>query len=465
MKEVFIAIDLGGGSGRVMAAAIDSRGVLDLECVHRFRNRQVSAGSHLYWDFLSLLADIKEGLARAVAGGMRILSIGIDTWGVDFGLIDAAGNLLGNPICYRDPSTDSYPPRVLGRTGAQAHYEVTGTQVMPINSLFRLMALADEDPAMVSAATRLLFMPDLFSHFLCGSVTTEPSIASTSEMLDATTGAWATDMLSDLGLPVEILPEITPCGTVRGYLTADVLSEIGADYPIPVIAVGSHDTASAIHAIPPAPEGAVKVFLSSGTWSLLGVELPEPVLTEAAREGGFTNERGADGQVTLLQNITGLWIVQRLMARWAEEGGDTSFDTLIPAARSAVTDTIIDVDDPAFANPADMAGAIAAWCDARGLRAPQGRAETLRCVIASLARRYARGIGQLNALLPSPATELHIIGGGARNTLLNELTAEACGIPVTTGPYEATAIGNIIKQAEALGIISSPASITSIIEP
>lgn len=448
-----------------MAASISHDGVLTLEEVFRFRNRQVRAGRHLYWDFLSLLADIKEGLARAIASGRRILSIGIDTWGVDFGLIDAAGNLLGNPVCYRDPSTEPYPARVIDRFGARAHYELTGTQVMPINTLFRLMALADEDPAMLKAARRLLFMPDLFSFFLCGSETTEPSIASTSEMLDASSGRWATEMLSDLGLPAAILPEIRPCGSISGYLTDEVLAEIGADYPIPVIAVGSHDTASAIHAMPPAPEGAVRVFLSSGTWSLLGVELPGPMLTEAVRLGGLTNERGARGRVTLLQNITGLWIVQRLMARWAEEGLDVSYPALIAAAREADIDTIIDVDDPAFTNPADMGRAIALWCSSRGLRAPQGQAETLRCVLNSLARRYARGIEQLNSLLPSPATELHIIGGGAKNTLLNELTARACGIPVATGPYEATAIGNIFSQAEALGLISSPADITSIIEP
>lgn len=463
MSEVYIAVDLGGGSGRVMAGTIDG-GRLRLECVHRFRNRQVRMLRHIHWDVPALLADIKEGLARAAARGMRLRSIGIDTWGVDFGLVDRAGNLLGHPVCYRDTYTEGLPERVLAQLDARAHYGQTGTQVMPINSLFQLLALTEEDPDLVGIADRLLFMPDLFSYLLCGSLNTEPSIASTSEMLDATTGRWAVDMIDRLGLPAHILPEIVPCGTLRGYLTADVCREIGVEYRVPVVAVGSHDTASAVQAMPPAAPGEVRAFLSSGTWSLLGVELDEPVLSEAARQGGFTNERGADGRVTLLQNITGLWIVQCLVARWAEQGLDTDFATLIPAARAARTDTIIDVDDPAFHSPRDMEEAIRGYCSAHGLQAPSGPGEMLRCVLRSLADRYRRGIAQLNALLPEPVTRLHIIGGGARNALLNELTGQACGIPVSVGPYEATAVGNILKQAQAMGDIASPADITEISE-
>lgn len=463
MSEVYIAIDLGGGSGRVMAATI-ADGRLTLSQVHRFRNRQVRVCGHIYWDLLSLFADIKEGLAKAVASGMHLRSIGIDTWGVDFGLIDRAGNLLGNPICYRDTFTEGWPEWVLTQLGAQDHYSLTGTQVMPINTLFQLLALSRQDPEMIGAAEHLLFMPDLFSYLLCGSLNTEPSIASTSEMLDATSGCWATSMLDSLGLPSRILPEIVPCGTVRGYLTDEVSHEIGISYPVPVIAVGSHDTASAIHAMPPAAPGQVRAFLSSGTWSLLGIELDQPVLTEAARSGGFTNERGADGRVTLLQNITGLWIVQRLVERWAEQGLDTDYSTLIPAAADAEIDSIIDVDDPSFHSPHDMEQAIRDYCANHNMQVPSSPAETLLCVLRSLADRYRRGIEQLNTLLPAPVTQLHIIGGGARNTLLNRLTTEACGIPVTVGPYEATAVGNILKQAQAMGDIVSPADITEICE-
>lgn len=463
MNEVYIAIDLGGGSGRVMAATV-SEGRMELECVHRFRNRQVRMRKHIHWDVPALFADIKEGLAKAVARGMYLRSIGIDTWGVDFGLVDRAGNLLGNPICYRDTYTEGLPERVVGSLGAQAHYELTGTQVMAINTLFQLLALKDEDPGLFGVADRLLFTPDLFSYLLCGSLDTEPSIASTSEMLDATTGRWATEMIEFLGLPARIMPEIVPCGTVRGYLTDEVSREIGVDYPVPVVAVGSHDTASAIYAMPPAMPGEVRAFLSSGTWSLLGVELDEPVLTEEARLGGFTNERGADGRITLLQNITGLWIVQRLTARWAEQGMDVDFKVLIPAAREAEIDSVIDVDDPMFHSPLDMEDAIRLYCRSHGMREPSTQGETLRCVLQSLADRYRRGIEQLNLLLPSPVTGLHIIGGGAKNTLLNELTEEACGIPVSVGPYEATAVGNIMKQAQTMGDISSPADITEITE-
>lgn len=463
MNDVYIAIDLGGGSGRVMAATV-ADGRMHLECVHRFRNRQVRMRRHIHWDVPALFADIKEGLSKAVARGMRLRSIGIDTWGVDFGLIDRAGNLLGNPICYRDTYTDGIPERVLDRLGAQAHYAVTGTQVMPINSLFQLLALKAEDPDMLGIADKLLFTPDLFSYLLCGSLDTEPSIASTSEMLDAITGQWAKGMIEELGLPTQIMPAIVPCGTVRGYLTPEVSAEIGVDYAVPVVAVGSHDTASAIYAMHPAKAGQVRAFLSSGTWSLLGIELDEPVLTEEARLGGFTNERGADGRITLLQNITGLWIVQRLTARWAEQGIDVDFGVLIPAARQAQIDSVIDVDDPMFHSPLDMEEAIRQYCSHHGMQVPATPAETMLCVLRSLAERYRRGIEQLNRLLSSPVTGLHIIGGGAKNTLLNELTEQACGIPVSVGPYEATAVGNIMKQAQAMGDIASPADITEIIE-
>lgn len=463
MSEVYIAIDLGGGSGRVMAATI-AGGRMELECVHRFRNRQVRMRHHIHWDIPALFADIKEGLAKAVKRGMHLRSIGIDTWGVDFGLIDDAGNLIGNPICYRDSFTEGYPERVLERLGAAAHYQITGTQVMPINSLFQLLALKDEDPDMVSIAKHLLFTPDLFSYFLCGSINTEPSIASTSEMLNAKTGKWSTELLESLDLPKQILPDIVPCGTIRGYLTDEVAREIGTDYPVPVIAVGSHDTASAVFAMPPAQEGQVRAFLSSGTWSLLGIELDEPVLNEEARLGGFTNERGADGRITLLQNITGLWIVQRLVEQWTLQGIDADFNTLIPAASSAEIDSIIDVDDPIFHSPHDMEETIRKYCSDKAIQVPATPAETMKCVLRSLADRYRKGIEQLNRLLPTPVTALHIIGGGAKNKLLNQLTEEACGIPVSTGPYEATAVGNIMKQAQTMGDINSLTDITEICE-
>ena len=463
MSEVFIAIDLGGGSGRVMAATV-AGGRLRLQCVHRFPNRQVRLRGHIHWDVLALLAEIKEGLSKAVAQGMRILSLGIDTWGVDFGLIDKAGNLLSNPICYRDTYTVGLPEKVLSGLGISEHYALTGTQVMPINTLYQLIALAEEDPSLMAAADRLLFMPDLFSYFLCGSADTEQSIASTSEMLDAASGRWAGDMVRALGLRPDILPPIVQGGTVRGYISDSVAREIGIDYAVPVVAVGSHDTASAVYAMPPAPEGHTRAFLSSGTWSLLGVELDAPVLTEAARTGGFTNERGADGRVTLLQNITGLWIVQCLIAEWAAQGLDVDYATLIPAARAARIDSLIDVDDPVFHNPDDMNAAVCGYCRARGMQVPDGPAETMLCVLRSLADRYRRGIEQLNALLPRPVDSLRIIGGGAKNSLLNELTQQACGVPVATGPYEATAIGNIMMQAKVLGRIDSAADITEINE-
>lgn len=461
-KEVYVAIDLGGGSGRVMAAYLEGSKLM-LKCVHRFVNRQVRATGHIYWDILSLLAEIKKGLSMIAAQGMRIRSIGVDTWGVDFGLIDAAGHLLGNPICYRDPYSNPWPAEVDRQYGLDRLYARTGTQIMPINTLFQLLALKNEDPDMLEAASTLLFTPDLVSFFLTGMANTELSIASTSQMLDARSGTWADDLIEDLGLPAQIMPEIVAPGSIRGRILEDVAREIGIDYQPAVIAVGSHDTASAIHAMPPA-RGKCRAFLSSGTWSLLGVELDEPVLTPKANALGLTNERGACGQITLLQNITGLWIMQQLMAQWEREGRPVTFDVLIPAARVAHIDALIDVDDPAFHSPQNMEKAILKYCADHDMPLPSNQAEVTLCVLKSLARRYKKGIDALSQLLETPIDELRIIGGGAKNTLLTELTAAQLGIPVTSGPFEATAFGNVILQATALGDIDSASQITEFIE-
>lgn len=460
MMETYLAIDFGAGSGRVMAGSV-RRGVLKVEEVYRFPNRQVRLGNHIYWDFLYLFDEMKNGLRQAVRQGYRVKSLGIDTWGVDFGLIDKAGNLLGNPVCYRDPRTDGLPGELFDETALSAHYAEAGIQVMPINTLFQLYSLKKNDDAQLKAARKLLFMPDLFSYFLTGTADNEYCIASTSELLDARARTWNRELIGRLELPQHLFGELVMPGTVRGKLKKEIREETGLPEETVVVAVGSHDTASAVFAVPGG--GKRRAFLSSGTWSLLGIETDEPILTEEARKAGFTNEGGIGGKIRFLQNITGLWMLQQLMKQWKNRGEETGYDYLIAAAEQAAVSSVVDVDDPAFQSPVDMEAAIAGYCRERGLQLPASPGEYVRCVLQSLAQRYKRGIDRLNGLLPVPVEQLQVVGGGCRNRLLNRLTSEALGIPVEAGPVEATAIGNILVQALAAGAIGSRDEIKEII--
>ena len=447
MKEVYLAIDFGGGSGRVMAGC-PSGGELQLETIYRFQNRQVRMNGHIYWDFLSLFEDMKKGIRMAVDKGYRIRSIGIDTWGVDFGLIDKLGNLVGNPVCYRDSRTDGMPEQVFGRIDPRTHYAVAGTQAMAINTLFQLYAMKLEGNPQLEIADKLLFMPDLFSYFLTGVANNEYSIASTSELMDIRNCRWNYPLIRELGLPEHLFCDIVMPGESRGVLKPEVMEELGLDYEVEVIAVASHDTASAVYAVPPADNGEVTAFLSSGTWSLLGVVTDAPILTEEARVNGFTNEGGAEGKICFLQNITGLWILQKLMGEWTEAGQCTDYDVLIPAAEEAQFASVIDVDDAQFTSPVNMADTIVSYCRESGQQVPQTQGEFVKCVLLSLAERYKKGIEGLNRLLPRPVTKLQIIGGGSQNRYLNRLTAQATGLQVAAGPVEATAIGNIRAQMQ-----------------
>lgn len=457
----YLAIDFGGGSGRVMAGTICGN-ALRLEEVHRFPNRQVSLGGHIYWDFPALFQDMKDGLRLAVQKGYDIRSIAIDTWGVDFGLIDKNGNLLGNPVCYRDPRTDGMPERIFTPHALSAHYAEAGIQVMPINTIYQLCSMRKCGDSALDVAGRLLFMPDLFSYYLTGEATNEYCIASTSELIDARTRSWNFPLIDSLGLPRRLFGPIVMPGTVRGKLLSTICSEIGMKNPVNVVAAGSHDTASAVFAVPESG-GKTRAYLSSGTWSLLGVELDSPILTEEARIAGFTNEGGVGGKIRFLQNITGLWMLQRLIAQWKEQGLSTDYDFLISEAEKSSFDVVVDVDDKTFQNPPDMQMAIVRFCKERGNDTPASQGDCVRCVLLSLAMRYKRGIEQLNKLIPKSVEQLNIVGGGCRNQLLNRLTAEATGIPVVAGPVEATCIGNILVQAIAAGEIGSRGEIKEII--
>lgn len=462
----YLAIDFGGGSGRVIAGTItDEKGEkkLTMQLVHRFQNRQVRLGNHVYWDFPALFEDMKTGLKKAAQLGLKVSGIAIDTWGVDFGFIDRDGNLVGNPVCYRDARTNGMAERFFADVDRTAHYAVNGTQVMEINTLFQLLSLKLADSPQLQIADKILFTPDLFSYFLTGEANTEYTIASTSEMLDARKRDWDWQLIDSLGLPRHLFCPIVMPGTVRGRLRKDIAEETGLG-EVDVIAVGSHDTASAVAAVPATDDEQPVAFISSGTWSLLGVEINEPILTEEARRAEFTNEGGIGGKITFLQNITGLWFIQRLMAEWKEEGDEQQYDILLPAAEKAVIDTVIPVDDAAFQNPPSMQQAIIDYCNAHNLTAPTSKAETTRIVLQSLAAKYAEATSALNAMLPSPIKKLHIIGGGSQNKLLNRLTEEALGVPVEAGPVEATGIGNILTQALAKGEVSDIAEMRRIVK-
>lgn len=433
---IHLACDFGGGSGRVMAGWLED-GHVRLDEVHRFANRQVKLGNTLYWDFPALFQDMKDGLRKSAAKfGSRIVSIGIDTWGVDFGLIDRRGHLLGLPVCYRDTRTKGLPERYFATRDRHEHYRRNGTQVMEINTLFQLLAMKEE--ASLPSEATLLFMPDLFSYYLTGIANNEYTIASTSQLLNARTRHWDWELIENAGLPKSLFQEIVMPGTERGTIRSDIAEETGLSPTVKVMAVASHDTASAIMSIPPMDEPTA--YLSSGTWSLLGVSLKEPILTPQACDAGFTNEGGANGSITFLSNITGLWILQRLAQEWQTD----DWARLTEEARIVVDVPLIDVDSSAFTAPESMQEAIFA---AVGRKLTRG--ETVRCVLESLARRYATAIRDLNTMLPEPVRRLHIIGGGSQNTLLNELTAEATNLKVSTGDVEATAIGNIMGQMGA----------------
>ena len=451
MSKVYLAADFGGGSGRVIAGWLEN-GQLKMEEVHRFGNRQVRLGDHVYWDFPALFEDMKAGLKKAASKGYKVASVGVDTWGVDFGLIDRDGQLVGNPVCYRDARTSGMVEEMFKTLDPTEHYATTGIQVMEINTLSQLLSI--KGTAQLESARHLLFMPDLFSYFLTGKATNEYCIASTSELLDAKKRDWSWDTIKALGLPEHIFGEIVMPGIVRGKLREDIAQETGLG-EIDVVAVGSHDTASAVAAVPAIEDDGIMAFLSSGTWSLLGVELPEPILTEEARKAEFTNEGGVGGRIRFLQNITGLWILQRLMAEWKERGEEQTYSQLLPEAEKACINSIIPVADAAFMNPVSMEKAICDYCKDSAQQIPATKAEFTRCLLQSLAQKYQDAISGVNDLLPEPIKRLHIIGGGSQNELLNQLTADALGLPVWAGPVEATAMGNILVQAMAAGEIDN----------
>jgi rhamnulokinase len=440
------AADLGASGGRVIVGRAGP-GQLTLHEVHRFPNQPVSVLGTLHWDILSLYDGVLAGL-HAAGRGFDLASAGIDTWGVDFGLLDAAGALLGNPVHYRDARTDGMIDRLAARVTAGELYRVTGIQRLPINTIFQLAALAGT-PQLDAAAT-LLLIPDLIGYWLTGEIGAELTNASTTQLLDARTRTWATDLVIRAGLPAAILPPLRRPGDRVGLLRPDVARAAGLRAGLPVTAVGSHDTASAVAAVPAA--GAGFAYVSCGTWSLVGLELDGPVLSPASMRANFTNEIGIDGTVRYLRNVMGLWLLQESARTWAAAGQAAGVaDLAAGAAREPGLRAVIDPDDPAFLPPGDMPSRIATACRALGQPPPGDPAQTVRCILDSLALAYRRAIIEAQQLSGRQADIVHLVGGGSRLDLLCQLTADACGLPVVAGPTEATAIGNILVQARALG--------------
>ncbi|GAA0213878.1 rhamnulokinase family protein [Actinomadura nitritigenes] len=440
MTETFAAVDLGASSGRVMAGRVGP-GVLELEEVRRFPNRPVRVNGTLHWDILGLYGNILDGLRAAPAG---LASVGIDSWAVDYGLLDADGRLIGNPVHYRDARTDGVMDRIRAEVGDDLLYQTSGLQFLPFNTVYQLAA---DD---LSRAATLLMVPDLLAHWLTGAVGAERTNASTTGLLDVRDGAWSRDLLARLGLPAGILPPIREPGEVLGTLRPDVAEETGRPATLPVVAVGSHDTASAVAAVP-ATTGRF-AYISCGTWSLVGVELSEPVLTEASRKANFTNEGGVDGTVRYLRNVMGLWLLQESMRAW---GNPDLPSLLAEAADVPGLRSLIDPDDPEFLPPGDMPARIAAHCRRRGFPEPATRAETVRCVMDSLALAHRATLRQASRLSGQEIDVVHLVGGGSRNELLCRLTADASGLPVVAGPVEATALGNVLTLARAHGLAGS----------
>ena len=447
-EQAFAAVDLGAESGRVVLGRL-ADGRVGLEVVHRFANRPVQLPDGLRWNLLALFAGALDGIARAAAQA-RLAGIGVDAWGVDYALLDARGRVLGLPFHYRDRRTEGMVSRAHARVSAQELYSVTGIQTLPINTVFQLMA--DEGSPALEAAERIALVPDLFNLWLTGAFANEATIASTTGLLDAPSGTWARELAARLRLPrAPFTGDVVEPGVTLGPL----LTHHGDAADVPVHLVAGHDTASAFAAAP-LRDGRSAV-LSSGTWSLLGLELPNPVLDEEARAANLSNERGVDGTTRLLRNVMGLWLVQECRRCWATEGsGPDDYDELVRlAAAAGPTVPLFDPDTEAFLARGDMPARIAEACAATGQQPPQTPGETVRAILTSLACKYRLVLEQLERVTGCAVETIHVVGGGARNELLCRLSADITGRTVLAGPVEATALGNVLVQARAVGAVAS----------
>lgn len=440
--KTVLAVDLGAESGRVMAVHFDGKR-LELEELNRFPNPVTNVHGTLHWDVLHLWRNIQQGIERGKAH--HPASIGIDTWAIDFGLLDAQGSLLANPVMYRDSRTDGMMDLVFERVPRREVFDQTGIQFMQINTLYQMMSLVKAKSPLLDIAATFLTIPDLLNYWMTGEKVCEFTNATTTQMLNPRTGTWATAMLDQLGIPTRILPEVVPPGTKLG------------DYEgIPVIAPATHDTGSAVVGVPATQ--ANYAYISSGTWSLVGLEVPEAVMNDAAYEANVTNEGGVEDTYRLLKNVMGLWVLQQCRAAWARAGHDYSYTELVQLAQdSAPLQAIVDVDDGRFLAPGDHPQHVQDWCTAHNETVPQTPGAVVRAVLESLALKYRGVLESLQQISGQAVETIHIVGGGTQNKLLNQCTADATGIPVVTGPTEATVFGNAAVQFIALGELASVA--------
>ncbi|MGW7052818.1 rhamnulokinase [Streptomyces sp. NPDC054887] len=442
----FAAADLGATSGRVIVGRVGP-GTLDLTEVHRFPNTPVRLATGLHWDALALFQGVLDGLREAGRTG-HLTSIGVDTWAVDYGLLDRDGALVGHPYHYRDARTAGAAERVRAAVPPEEMYRITGLQHLPFNTVFQLAAARGSAP--LDIARTLLLIPDLITHWLTGSVGAEETNASTTGLFDAGAGAWSTALCERVGIDPALLPPLRAPGRTAGTLLPHIAARTGLPGRTPVVTVASHDTASAVVAVPATePDFA---YISCGTWSLAGLELDAPVLTEASRAANFTNERGIDGTTRYLRNIMGMWLLEECRRTWDAEGLPTDLPALLADAAGATPFAcLVDPDAPEFLAPGDMPARIREHCVRTGQRPPRDRGETVRCVLESLALAHRRTLRDAARLAGRDIRRVHLVGGGSRNALLCQFTADALGLPVVAGPAEATALGNVLVQARAAG--------------
>ena len=447
--SAFAAVDLGATSGRVVVGRVGP-GSLDLTEVHRFANTPVQLPTGLHWDILALYQGTLDGL-REAGRTAEIASVGIDSWAVDYGLLDSTGSLTGNPYHYRDPRTEGVAEQVWARIGATDLHRITGLQHLAFNTIYQLAAAQGSPQS--DAARTLLLIPDLLTHWLTGSIGAEATNASTTGLFDARTGNWSHPVLNALGLDPQLLPPLRRPGDPAGRLTAAVTARTGLPTNTPVTAVASHDTASAVVAVPATtPDFA---YISCGTWSLVGLELDRPILTARSCAANFTNELGIDNTVRFLRNVMGLWLLSESQRTWQAQGLTSHLPTLLDQAAAARPfAAIINPDAPEFLAPGDMPTRIADHCERTGQRPPADQGAVVRCILESLALAHRNTVREAAALAGRKVRVIHLVGGGSRNELLCQLTSDATGMPVIAGPTEATALGNILVQARAQGIIS-----------
>lgn len=446
MKKI-LSFDFGASSGRAMLAEY-SDGKINMQEIHRFSNDTVIVNGTMYWDILRLFFEIKTGITKAVnSGGFD--AIGIDTWGVDFGLIDKRGKLIGNPVHYRDTRTEGMLEETFKTVSQDEIYSRTGIQCMRINTLYQLMYLKNHEPEQLKNAEKMLMIPDLFAYMLTGEIKEEATIASTSNLFDPYKKDWDRELIKKLGLPEHIFADVIKPGEVYGMLSDEICEELGCK-KVPVVAACGHDTASAVVATPSETDDFV--YISCGTWSLFGIESKDPILTSQAAELNFTNEGGYDGTIRFLKNIMGLWLIQESRRQWKREGDDVGFDQLEKEALCAEPfKCFIDVDDPAFETAGNLPKRVVEFCRRTGQYVPQNRGEIMRCIYQSLAMKYKHTFNKLAEMSNKEYHRINILGGGIKDKLLCQMASDACNVQVLAGPSEATVMGNIAVVLAALG--------------